>query len=191
MGTKTLITVALCGVLAATGAQSEGGQGGERGGTETSEYDLTFNDLVTGSVSRDLDAVRVECMAAARVYRLDCVRQGIDLTSRRIPFHGEYGQIREALRESEASFADIVDLNADRTQERMVVPPGTNPRFKARRYYTPVAQSGLDRAKTQALGSLDQTEARLLKTGDATGNATKTYAAVSSALAALADVMRR
>lgn len=154
-----------------------------------SVYDLTFNDLVTQSLVRDLQSMKTECTAAAPVYRLDCVRQGLELTSRKAPFHGDYGSIRSALQSAAADLGSLIRSNSDADSKHEVVPPGTNPRFKTRRYYTAVAQYSDLKTKTYSLLDLEQSQ--LLKLANKTSVANKHLTAVAIAFAALTDILRR
>ncbi|AYD00361.1 hypothetical protein [Neorhizobium sp. NCHU2750] len=157
----------------------------------TSVYDQTLNDLMTQSIVRDLASVRAECMAGSPVYRLDCIRQGLELTSRRAPYHGDYGPMREALRAGAAAVAPIIDADADTDRDRLEVDPGTNPRFKARRYYTPTKAGSYDATKADAFKALDATQQRLLEIGKRSPDWYRAYTTVSIAVASLADVLRK
>lgn len=154
-------------------------------------YDQTLNDLVTLSIVRDLASVRSECMAASSVYRLDCIRQGLELTSRRAPYHGDYGPMREALRSGAASVTPIIEAHADRDRDRLEVKPGTNPRFKTRRYYAPTKTASHDDTKADAFEALDATQSRLLEIGKRSTDWNKAYTTVAIAVASLADVLRK
>lgn len=156
-----------------------------------SDYDQSLNDLVTQSMVRDLASVRSECMAASPVYRLDCIRQGLELTSRRTPYHGDYGPMREALRAGAGSVTPIIDAHAGDNSNRLEVKPGTNPRFKTRRYYTPTKAGSYDDTKADAFKALDATQSRLLDIGKRSDNWNKAYTTVAIAVASLADVLRR
>jgi len=157
----------------------------------TSTYDQTLNDLVTQSIVRDIASVRTECLAALPVYRLDCVRQGLELTARRTPFHGDYGPMREALRAGATSVAPIIDADTDDAADRLEVKPGSNPRFKSRRYYTPTTAGSYDRTKASAFKALDGAQSSLLEIGKRSATWNKAYTTVSIAVGSLADVLRK
>jgi hypothetical protein len=156
-----------------------------------SDYDQSLNGLVTQSIVRDLSSVRSECIAASPVYRLDCIRQGLELTSRRTPYHGDYGPMREALRSGAGSVTPIINSNADGDQDRLEVKPGTNPRFKTRRYYAATKADSHDTTRADAFKVLDATQARLLELGKSSPDWNKAYTTVAIAVASLADVLRR
>jgi hypothetical protein len=156
-----------------------------------SDYDQSLNDLVTQSIVRDLASVRSECMAASPVYRLDCIRQGLELTSRRIPYHGDYGPMREALRSGAGSVAPIINAHADGDQDRLEVKPGANPRFKTRRYYAATKADSHDATRADAFQALDANQSRLLELGKRSPDWNKAYTTVAIAVASLADVLRR
>ncbi len=155
------------------------------------DYDQSLNDLVTQSIVRDLASVRSECLAASPVYRLDCIRQGLELTARRTPYHGDYGPMREALRSGAASVTPIIDAHADGDRDRLEVKPGTNPRFKTRRYYAATTAGSHDETKADAFRALDATQSRLLEIGKRSATWNKAYTTVSIAVASLADVLRK
>jgi hypothetical protein len=155
------------------------------------DYDQSLNDLVTQSIVRDLASVRGECMAASPVYRLDCIRQGLELTSRRTPYHGDYGPMREALRAGAGSVTPIISAYSDGDQDRLEVKPGTNPRFKTRRYYAATKAGSHDATRANAFKALDATQSRLLEIGKHSVNWNKAYTTVAIAVAALADVLRK
>jgi hypothetical protein len=154
-------------------------------------YDVTLNDFVTRGLLRDIESIRSECFAADRIYRLDCLRQGLDQVSRRTPYHGEYGAMRNALRSGSAAVAPVIDSNTDDSLKRLEVKPGTNPRFKSRRYYTPVAAGRFDDAKAEAFKALDGTQSNLLEIGKRSATWNKTYTTIAIAVASLADVLRK
>lgn len=156
-----------------------------------SDYDQSLNNLVTQGIVRDLASVRGECMAASPAYRLDCIRQGLDLTSRRTPYHGDYGPMREALRSGAASVTPIMNSNADGDQDRLEVKPGTNPRFKTRRYYTATKADSHDATEAAAFKALDAAQSRLLELGKRSPDWNKAYTTVAIAVASLADVLRK
>lgn len=191
MGVRKFI-VFLAAVLALgqpAHAQNARSDDAARGGF--SDYDLQLNDLVTQSIVRDIASVRSECLAADPVYRLDCIRQGLELTSRRAPYHGDYGPMREALRAGAASVAPIIDGKADDDKDRLEVSPGTNPRFKARRYYTPTTANGYEATKADAFKALDAIQSSLLDLGKRSASWNRAYTTVAIAVASLADVLRK
>ncbi|TNM65539.1 hypothetical protein [Aliirhizobium smilacinae] len=170
-------------------AQAQETRSADRDGA--SDYDQTLNDLLTQSIVQDLASVRSECMAASPVYRLDCIRQGLELTSRRTPYHGDYGPMRDALRSGAVSVAPIIEAHADDDQGRLEVKPGSNPRFKTRRYYAATKAGSYNDTKADAFKALDATQSRLLDIGKRTAAWNKAYTTVSIAVASLADVLRK
>jgi hypothetical protein len=165
-------------------------EGHPEGSSEgTSVYDLSLNELVTQSLVRDLQSMRTECLAAAAAYRLDCLRQGLELTSRRVPFHGEYGPIRIVFQSAAAALGSLITSSANSNLNRQVVPPDTNPRFKTRRYYTAVAD--YNDIKTKAYVILDQKQSQILKLATRSPAANKNFTAIAISFATLTDALRR
>lgn len=165
-------------------------EGHREGSSEgTSDYDLSLNELVTQSLVRDLQSMRTECLAAAAAYRLDCLRQGLELTSRRVPFHGEYGPIRTMLQSAAAALGPIITSNSDLISDRQVVPPDTNPRFKTRRYYAAV--TGYNEIKSKAYVLLDQKHAQIMQLANRSPDENKHFTTIATAFAALAGILLR
>lgn len=154
-----------------------------------STYDYALNDLVTDSIVKDLRAVRTECLNSAEGYRLDCLRQGLELTSRRAPYHGDYGQMRRALHQGAQDIIPVISENSSADHPRLEVKPGTNPRFKARRYYTFVAIDRDPSAKRSAVQALDGARSKLSEAGQASATWSKHYTAVATAMASLSDLL--
>lgn len=153
-------------------------------------YDLTLNASVTQAILRDFDSIRAECARADRVYRPDCVRQGLELTSRRIPYHGDYGAMRQVLRQTSMEIAALVSQRRDPARDRLEIDPDTNPRFRSRRYYTPVLSGELTGARERIFTALDVCQGELLKMADQSSIWNKNYTAVAMGVSRLSAVLR-
>ena len=155
-----------------------------------SVYDVALNDFMTNSIVRDLGSIRAECVETTQPYRLDCIRQGIELTARRTPYHGAYGPMRETLRDSGIALSKLVAAGADKLIERREVEPDTNPRFKARRWYTPISSKTKRDTTAAAFNWLEATQAKLLELASKGPDWNRPYTAVAVALAGLEDALR-
>jgi hypothetical protein len=184
-----VLAVVVLGVSSQPAAAQEAGyNSGRSSGGDV--YDATLNTVVTQAIQRDLSSIRSECAQAARVYRPDCVRQGLELTSRRIPFHGEYSVMRQALRQAAAGIAPAVSAHKDASLDRLEVDPDTNVRFRTRRYYTPVVARDLKDVTERSFAILQTCEAILLKSADRSTLWNKTYTAISISVSSLSTVLR-
>ncbi|SFB50932.1 hypothetical protein SAMN03159496_04479 [Rhizobium sp. NFR07] len=161
----------------------------ERSSGETA-YDMTLNPVVTQAVLRDFDAIRAECAKSDQIYRPDCIRQGLELTSRRIPFHGDYGAMRQTLRQTSMEIASEVSSKKDPNRDRLEIDPDTNVRFRSRRYYTPVKISEMTTVKTRVSAALDACQSRLLKLADRSTSWNKNYTVVAVGVSRLSSVLR-
>lgn len=161
----------------------------ERSSGDTA-YDMTLNPVVTQAVLRDFDSIRSECAKSDQVYRPDCIRQGLELTSRRIPFHGDYGAMRQALRQTSMEIASEVSAKSDPNRDRLEIDPDTNERFRSRRYYTPIKLNEMTVVKTRVSAALDACQSRLLKLADRSTSWNKNYTAVAIGVSRLSAVLR-
>jgi hypothetical protein len=153
-------------------------------------YDLSLNASVTQAILRDFDSIRGECARADRVYRPDCIRQGLELTSRRIPYHGDYGAMRQILRQASMEVASIVSAKRDPARDRLEIDPDTNPRFRSRRYYSPVLPAELTKVRDRVFTALDACQAQLLKMADRSTDWNKNYTSVSIGVSRLSGGLR-
>lgn len=149
---------AILGVLVFTPAYALAEANG-RYTTENADTPLT--DFMTTSAVRNIEAVESECFAREKVYQLDCLRQGLELVWRRLPYHGDYGPMRESIQRACAGIASAVGANADRAATRLDSGLNANARFPARRHYTPVRQDRLATTKASALQALSGLQASL------------------------------
>lgn len=132
------------------------GNGG--GGDGIDNADVPLTEFVTTSTARNIQAVQAECSARDNIYQLDCLRQGLELVWRRLPYHGDYGPMREAIQRASADMSGIINANADTNTPRLDSGLNANSRFQARRHYTPILKDKLASASAatrQALGKLE------------------------------------
>jgi hypothetical protein len=147
--------VVVAAVLSLPGAAVAEGNGGGDGGENA---DVPLTEFLTTSTVRNIQAVQAECSGRDKIYQLDCLRQGLELVWRRLPYHGDYGPMREAIQQASTAMARIIDANADTSTPRLDSGLNANSRFQARRHYTPILEDKLASASSatrQALGNLE------------------------------------
>src|ERR1700761_4448232 len=70
---------------------------------------VQLNDVQTSGAVRNLQAFQVECFQRPAIYQIDCLRQGLELTWRQLPYHGDYGPMRDAIQQGSTALGRIVD----------------------------------------------------------------------------------
>jgi hypothetical protein len=161
--------------------------GASSGGGGQSITDEPESELMTTSTVRNVQSVETECLHRAPVYRTDCLRQGLELVWRRLPYHGDYGRMRAAIQESTSAIAAVVDANADRAAPRLDSGLSSNPRFQARRHYTAILSGRLEIAQSTARQALAQLGDNLDHIDAGSGEVSSSYAAVAKAFREAAD----
>lgn len=148
--------------------------------------DVTLNDVQTSGAVRNLQAFQVECFQRPAIYQIDCLRQGLELTWRQLPYHGDYGPMRDAIQQASNALGRIVDANADRQTPRLDSGLNANPRFQARRHYTPVLKGTLSSVGSDARKALGDLQAALGRTGQTSDLWDRNYSRVSAAIRPIA-----
>lgn len=136
------LRLTVCGLLMLVYANDSSAQTGGRD-SNASMFDVAVSDLQTTGTVSNIQSVRSECSRYAPVYRPDCLRQGLELIWRQLPFHGDYQPMRSALSQASKDIGRIVTANVDSNTPRLDSGLNANPRFKARRRYTAVAQTNI------------------------------------------------
>jgi len=125
------------------------------------EPGVPLSDDLTAEIVENIRAVRSECATVPARYWLDCLRLGLDLTSRKIPFHGVYGPARLAMQRGATSLARIVVRFSDKGSPRLEMAPGSNPRFASRRYFAALDVVSAEEARSKAFETLVEIENQL------------------------------
>jgi hypothetical protein len=161
-----------------------GGNGGSRDGGKESpghgdnytgreQQELRLSRYETDRVIEDLRLVRRECGNYDEVYRIDCLRQGIDMVVASMPDGGEYTEAKRILRTTSKRLGSIVSKYQDRSAPKLVAPPDANPRFKKRRTYRAVKQETLPHAMAEANAVVSEAATQLLRSAE---NSERRYA---------------
>ncbi|MBL0375068.1 hypothetical protein JJB09_23935 [Rhizobium sp. KVB221] len=134
---------------------------------------LPLSQLTTSKISRDVDAIRRECVQYNDVYRIDCLRQGIDMMLATLPENSEYEQAKNILGKTSGQLNHIVSVYQDRSATKLVPAPGANPRFKKQRQYSAIKRNTVALATKQATAAVDEAATSLLRSSE---NSERRYA---------------
>jgi hypothetical protein len=80
------------------GRDKGGHQPGRDGFERSDRREIQITRLDTDRIVRDLRSIRLECGQYDQVYRIDCLRQGIDMVAANIPDAPEYREAKRILR---------------------------------------------------------------------------------------------
>jgi hypothetical protein len=138
----------------------------------STEIGLRLNRVTTHKIVLDLASIRKECGGYDEVYRVDCLRQGIDMIVASLPDNSEYRDAKRILKKASSRLSRIVSTYQDTAAPKLEVPADANPRFRKRRRYVAIkrevvpdamakAQNVIDEAATQLLRSSENSERRL------------------------------
>jgi hypothetical protein len=169
------------------GDDGDGDGGGDGGGRDSGRdspgrsdnhegrerEEVRASRLETNRIIQDLRLVRRECGVYDEVYRIDCLRQGIDMVVASMPESGEYTEAKRILRRTSRRLGAIVSTYQDRSAPKLVAPRNANPRFKKRRTYRAVKRESLPRAMAEANAAVSEAATQLLRSAE---NSERRYA---------------
>lgn len=153
------------------GGKTSPGQGGNYEGRKREEFRISRYE--TDRIIQDLRLVRRECSNYDEVYRIDCLRQGIDMVVASMPDGGDYTEAKRILRKTSKRLGSIVSKYQDRDAPKLVAPRNANPRFKKRRTYRAVKQESLPHAMAEANAAVSEAATQLLRSAE---NSERRYA---------------
>lgn len=136
----------------------------------------------TDRIVKDLRSIRRECSDYDQVYRIDCLRQGIEMTVANMPDRPEYRDARRILKRASSQLADIVSTYEDPSAPRIEVPRDANPRFKKRRTYRAVKTSALPKAMAKANAVVEEAATQLLRSAENSERRYAHYQQISAAV---------
>ena len=126
--------------------------------------------LLTAATTRrivlDLASVRKECAGYDEVYRIDCLRQGIDMVAASLPDNSEYQDAKRILKRASSRLGRIVSTYQDRSAPKLQVPANANPRFKKARKYTAIKREAVPQAMAKAADIVNEATTELLRSGE-------------------------
>jgi hypothetical protein len=137
------------------------------------EYEQRLSRFMTRKIVLDLNAIRKECGDYDEVYRIDCLRQGIDMVVASLPENSEYRDAKRILRKASSRLGRIVAAYQDRSAPKLDAPADANPRFKKRRQYTAIKREAVPTAMAQASDAINEATTQLLRSGE---NSERRYA---------------
>ena len=147
--------------------------GADFGNLSRDRNDIPLSRIMTQKIVKDLYAIRNECSNYDAVYRIDCLRRGIDMIVASLPRNSEYDDVSRILNSASRKLGRIVSRNADPGVPKLEPSPRANPRFKRRRSYTAIKRSAVPKAMEQARAVIDEAATKLLRS---TENSERRYA---------------
>lgn len=145
------------------------------------EYNA-LNRMTTRKIVLDLRAVVGECSTYDDVYRIDCLRQGLDLIADSLPKNSEYVETERVLRQASRKLAAIVSENADTSKPKLKAPKNANPRFKKTRSYAAIRKDAVPRAMEQATAVIEEAKTTLLRASENSERRYLHYQQISTAV---------
>ena len=146
--------------------------------------------LDTERIVQDLLSIRRECRRYDEVYRIDCLRQGIDMTIARMANRPENREAKRILRRASRQLAAIVSTYEDRSAPELEVPRSANPRFKTRRTYRAVKRSALPKAMAKANAVVEEAATQLLRSAENSERRYAHYQQISAAVDSTKTLLR-
>lgn len=179
------------------GGNNGGGhdKGGRDGGRNNSNHDradrLVKNErLDTDRIVQDLLSIKRECGRYDDVYRIDCLRQGIDMTIARMSDRPENRDAKKILRRASRQLAAIVSTYEDDNAAVLEVSPNVNPRFKKKRTYHAVRKADLPKAMAKANAVVDEAATQLLRSAENSERRYAHYQQISAAVDSTKTLLR-
>ena len=154
-----------------SGGKDSPGHGDNYQGSDREE--IRVSRYETDRIIEDLRSVRRECGNYDEIYRIDCLRQGIDMVVASMPDSADYRDAKRILRRTSRRLGAIVSTYQDRSAPKLVAPRDANPRFKKRRTYRAVKRESLPRAMADANAVVSEAATQLLRSAE---NSERRYA---------------
>lgn len=164
------------------GGGNNGGPNDGRNVIDRSDRPVINERLNTERIVQDLLSVRRECRQYEDVYRIDCLRQGLEMTAANIPDRPENRDAKRILRQAAKQLGSIVATYADDAAPRLEVPRNANPRFKKNRSYRAVKRASLPRAMAKANAVIDEAATQLLRSAENSERRYAHYQQISAAV---------
>lgn len=150
-------------------AQSVDHPGGQTGGNDhstDSQVGVRLSATMTHKVVLDLNSIRKECGHYDEAYRIDCLRQGIDMLAASLPDNSEYRDVKRILKKAGGKLGRIVDTYQDSSKPKLDAPANANPRFRSRRHYTAIRRAAEPEAMAKAQKVIDEAATQLLRSSE-------------------------
>jgi hypothetical protein len=139
----------------------------------TVETGLPLSRATTQKIVLDLASIRKECGGYDEVYRIDCLRQGIEMVAASLPDNSEYREAKRILKKASSRLGRIVSTYQDKSAPKLDVPASANPRFNKRRRYVAIKREAVPEAMAKAQNVIDEAATQLLRSSE---NSERRYA---------------
>lgn len=179
-GTAPVDPVGLAQIILAQSVDHPHDSKGNEGGRDPGNSDgrdvqrgWPLSRTTTQKIVLDLASIRRECGGYDEVYRIDCLRQGIDMVAASLPNDGDYREAKRILKKASSRLGRIVSTYQDRSAPKLDVPANANPRFKKRRKYVAIKREAVPQAMAKAQDVIQEATTQLLRSGE---NSERRYA---------------
>jgi hypothetical protein len=137
------------------------------------EVEVKLSKYTTHEIVQDLNSIRRECSGHDEAYRIDCLRQGIDMVVAKLPDNSEYREAKRIMKTTSSRLGRIVSNYRDPEVPKLEVPTNANPRFKKRRKYSAIRRQTASEAMAKAQDVVNEATTELLRSGE---NSERRYA---------------
>lgn len=173
-----------------SGGGNNGGRDGGRSGTDRPDRPIRNERLNTERIVEDILSIRRECRQYEDVYRIDCLRQGLEMAAANIPDRPENRDAKRILHRAAQKLENIVSTYEDRQAPELEVPRNANPRFRTRRTYRAVKKASLPRAMAKANAVIDEAATQLLRSAENSERRYAHYQQISAAVDSTKTLLR-
>ncbi len=150
-----------------------GGSHDRSNGSHREGRELPLTRPMTYKIVLDLASIRHECGSYDEIYRIDCLRQGIDMIVASLPDNSEYRNAKRILGTASRRLSRIVSTYQDPTAPKLEVPADANPRFPKRRRYTAIRPNAVPEPMAKAQSAVEEAATALLRSSE---NSARRYA---------------
>lgn len=137
--------------------------------TDSRDHDrleILLSSYKTREIVLDFNSIRRECGQYDEIYRIDCLRQGIDMVAASLPDNSEYREAKRILKKASSRLGRLVSSYQDPAAPKLVALPDANPRFRKRRQYTAIKREAVPQAMEQANKIVEEATTQLLRSGE-------------------------
>jgi len=186
LGVPDLAPLILAQSVDHPGGQSPGGNDH----SNDSQVGIHLSTAMTHKVVLDLNSMRKECGHYDEAYRIDCLRQGIDMLAASLPDNSEYRDVKRILKKAGGKLGRIVDTYQDSSKPKLDAPANANPRFRTRRHYTAIRRAAEPEAMAKAQKVIDEAATQLLRSSENSELRYAHYQQISAAVDSTKTLLR-
>jgi hypothetical protein len=177
-------------ILAQSVDHPGGGDRGNTGGNDhtpsndgrSAQQQNTLSSTMTRKIVLDLGSIRKECGHYDEAYRIDCLRQGIEMLAASLPDNSDYRDVKRILKKAGGRLGRIVETYQDSSKPKLDAPANANPRFRTRRHYTAIRRAAEPEAMAQAKKVIDEAATQLLRSSENSERRYAHYQQISAAV---------